>query len=175
MKKDHCLTQGTYQPRLPGQSCTHSITSQASPLKYRGITTTVQLNSIKFTLVECRRYTFKTKHISCCLAGRTPLIQTVGALSERTGRLWSSDHSHSGPLPALQVAELLVTLPPLVTTDHSEDHQQVLLSPQPCLDVGDGTLHARALPRMLEFPQQLAPSWGSPALLAPRHTCAASR
>lgn len=100
MKKDHCLTKGTYQPGLSGESCTRSLThhvpSLTTEIQTSYITTTVQLNSVKFSLGECSRYAFKTKHIRWCLAGRTSLIQTIRA-----------------------PREVLVTSPPLMITGPS--------------------------------------------------------
>lgn len=166
MRKDRCLTEGTSYPGCQDKAA-HHVPSLTTGVQRSYITTTVQLNSIKFSLGECRRCTFKNKYIRCCLAGRTSLIQTVGVLS----RLQCPDHPCPGLPLAAQGLQLLVTSAPLVTTGS-------LAGPVTTLALfrcGQGTLPKKALRARMGSPPQLAPSWGSPALPAPWHKCAAFR
>lgn len=63
MTKGHCLTEGTSYPGCQNKAACH-IPSLTSEVQRSYIITTVQLNSIKFSLGECRRHTFKTKYVS---------------------------------------------------------------------------------------------------------------
>lgn len=166
MRKDCCLTEGTSYPGCQDKAVRH-VPSLTTGVQRSYITTTVQLNSIKFSLGECRRCTFKNKYIRCCLAGRTSLIQTVGALS----RLQCPDHPCPGLPLAAQGLQLLVTSAPLVTTGSSAGPVTTLA----LFRCGQGTLPKKALCARMGSPPQLAPSWGSPSLPALWHKCAAFR
>lgn len=135
MRKNRCLTEGTSYPGCQDKAVRH-VPSLTTGVQRSYITTTVQLNSIKFSLGECRRCTFKNKYIRCCLAGRTSLIQTVGVLS----RLQCPDHPCPGLPLAAQGLQLLVTSAPLVTTGSSAGPVTTLA----LFRCGQGTLPKKA-------------------------------
>lgn len=147
---------------LPGQSSL-SRPQLTSGVQRSYITTTVQLNSIKFSLGECGRHNFKTKYV--LLEELPSSKQTVGVLSTRQASVaWPPSSKTPAGCPGLQ---LLVTSAPLRTISkscHSASSVQMWgKAPCPrhsCLRMGS--------------PPQLAPHWGSPVLPAPWHQCAAS-
>lgn len=165
------LAKGTYQHGLPGQNCTRSLThhvpSLTTEIQTCCITTTVQLNSMKFSLGECRRYTFKPKYIRCCLAGRTSLMQTVGALSAQGGcSALTTLAQDSRPL-----ARGRTSLSPRLLW-WPLDHRLVLSPSRPCSDVWDGTLPTRALPCRAGVSSAAGSFLGQPhSSCSPAQTC----
>lgn len=99
---------------LPGQSSL-SRPQLTSGVQRSYITTTVQLNSIKFSLGECGRHNFKTKYV--LLEELPSSKQTVGVLSTRQASVaWPPSSKTPAGCPGLQ---LLVTSAPLRTTGSS--------------------------------------------------------
>lgn len=143
---------------LPGQSkAACHVPSLTSEEQRRYITTTAQLNSITFSLGECRRYTFKTKHIRCCLAGRTSLIRTVGSLSTQAGFSALTTLTQDCcwlPRDCSSLSPQLLGWP--------LDHRQVLSQPWLCSDVGEGTLPKKAFVRQDEVSSTAGSLLGQP-------------
>lgn len=113
MRKDSCLTEGTSCAGCQHKAARH-VPSLTSEVQRSYIITTVQLNSIKFSLEERRRHAFKTRYVSLeCFPH--PNCWSP----EHTGRLQCPGHPHPGLLLAAQGLQLLVTSTPLMTTGSS--------------------------------------------------------
>lgn len=166
MKKDSCLTEGTSYAGCQHKAARH-VPSPTSEVQRSYIITTVQLNSIKFSLGECRRHIFKTRYISLEVLASSKLLEP-----------WAHGQASVPWPPSPRTPAGWPGTAAPCHLNSSDDHWMIGRS---CHSPGSVQVWVKAFcPRRhssarMGSPPQLAPSWGSPALPAPWHKCAAFR